>query len=372
MFAPPKMRFMIRFMVSSFLLIAMIGCGGDDAAKQDAANAKGAFFDKFKTLPEPFSMNDSVFQTKTKDSLLLAADAVAKFLPDSVFKKEFGKKVTPKFYAIGKMQKEELNLMIVRALKDEKQVVYGLAFDDKQKFTNLIPLLNNQKLAGSFSSFELEKNGSITLSKTRKEADGATADVSRVYAYSDGNFVMAVSNGDWDGTESHIFINPIDTLPRTNKNAGDFTSSEKGRIISFRDGKLANQLMMFIHFDQEANDNDANGELKGEVTFVNADSAFYKVDGDPCTLGFKFKSNAVTIHEQTGCGNHRCLSCEFKGTYTRGKYVPTDKEVAAKKAKEEADKLKKEKEKKEKAEKEKKAKAEKMEKPVVEEKKDSV
>jgi hypothetical protein len=353
------MQIMNRLIVAAFFIFAMASCGGNDANKDAVANAKGAFFDKFKTLAFPYILNDSVFQTKTKDSFLLAADAVAKFLPDSIYKKEFGKKVMPKLFAIGKMQKDELNLMIVRAVKDEKQVIYGLGFDKDQKFVNLLPLLNNQKLAGTFNSFELEKNGSITLSKTRKEADGATVDVSRVYAYSDGNFVMAVSNGDWDGTEARLFVNPIDTLPRTNKNAGDFTSSEKGRLISFRDGKMPNQLLLFIHFDQESSDNDANGELKGEVTFVNADSAFYKVDGDPCTLGFTFRSNAVTIHEQSGCGNHRCLSCEFKGTYTRGKYVPTAKEVAAKKAKEEADKLKKEKEKKDKAEKEKKAKAEK-------------
>lgn len=354
---------MFRIALSISILFAIVSCGGSDDSKDVGTNAKGAFFDKFKTLSSPFSLNDSVFQTKTKDSFLLTADAVAKFLPDSACKKEFGKKVTPQFYAIGKMQKEDLNVMIVRAIREEKQVIYGLAFDRKQKFVSLLPLLNNQKTTGSFSSFELEKNGSITLSKLRKEADGATADVSRVYACTDGNFVMAVSNGDWDGTEAHIFINPIDTFPRTNKNAGDFTSSEKGRIISFRDGKMPSQLLLFIHFDQESTDNDANGELKGEVTFVNADSAFYKVDGDPCTLGFTFKSNSVTIHEQSGCGNHRCLGCEFKGTYTRGKYVPTAKEVAAKKAKEEADKLKKEKEKKEKAEKEKKAK---------EQKKDSV
>jgi hypothetical protein len=349
---------MVRLFSFLLLTVGMIACGENSILGGKAKVAKGAFFDEFKELQLPQNYSDTIFLNKAKEANLLKPENYKGFVPDSIFVKEFGKKGAPKIFALGKFLKDEGNVLLIRAVKDDKQMLYALGFDESNKLTGVLPLISNQKNAGTSMWVEIDKNASLTLNKLKKEADGATSEVSRAYAYSAGSFVLAVSNGDWDEVLNKVIVNPIDTLPRTNRLSGDYVLSNT-HLISFRDGDAPNKLMLFLYFKQpDGSTEDANGEIKGEAFIHSPDSAYYRKDGDPCVLGFRFKNYtaSVTVHEQSSCGNHRCLSCEFKGTYLRGKLTPPKPKTKEELEQEKKDKEKAEKERKEKAEKEKKEK----------------
>jgi hypothetical protein len=108
-------------------------------------------------------------------------------------------------------------------------------------------------------------------------------------------------------------INPIDTLSRKRKYTGDYLKDKKN-YISVRDSKYPNQLMFFIHM--KSDDNDCDGELKGEMLVTSSTTAIYRQGGDPCVMSFSFSSNTVTVKEDEGCGSHRGLNCSFNGRYS--------------------------------------------------------
>jgi hypothetical protein len=111
-------------------------------------------------------------------------------------------------------------------------------------------------------------------------------------------------------------INPIDTLSRKHKWAADY-SSGKNMLVSIRDGRKADRVAFFVHF--EKNNGECTGELKGEATIKSGSVAEFRESGDPCVLQFIFSSSSVTLKEQEGCGSHRGLRCSFDGSYAKKK-----------------------------------------------------
>jgi hypothetical protein len=113
-------------------------------------------------------------------------------------------------------------------------------------------------------------------------------------------------------------INPIDTLSRKNKLSADYTAG-KMNLVSIRDGRRNDRLSFFIHF--EKNDGECTGELKGDALLINANTAEYRQNGDPCALRFNFTSSSVSLKEVEACGSHRGLRCLFDGSFVRKKEV---------------------------------------------------
>lgn len=111
-------------------------------------------------------------------------------------------------------------------------------------------------------------------------------------------------------------INPIDTFPRKHKFSGDY-GKDKKNIVSIRDGRYPNQLMVFVHLDKD--DGACTGELKGTLLLTSSTAGIYREGGDPCMMSFRFSGNSVVIKEDQGCGAHRGLDCSFDGTYARKK-----------------------------------------------------
>jgi len=111
-------------------------------------------------------------------------------------------------------------------------------------------------------------------------------------------------------------INPIDTMPKTRKFAGDYILGKRN-LVSIRNGRTASQALAFIHI--EKNEGGCIGELKGEILFTSSNTAIYRQGGDPCILQFTFSSNSVSLKEEEGCGNHRGLDCTLNGNYTKKK-----------------------------------------------------
>ena len=111
-------------------------------------------------------------------------------------------------------------------------------------------------------------------------------------------------------------INPIDTFPRKLKLAGDY-GKDKKNFISIRDGRTANQLLVFMHLDK--NKSSCTGELKGDILLTSPTTAIYRQGGDPCVMTLRFTSSSVTVKEDEGCASHRGQDCVFDGTFLRKK-----------------------------------------------------
>ena len=97
---------------------------------------------------------------------------------------------------------------------------------------------------------------------------------------------------------------------------GDYRIDKKN-LVSVRDGRYPNQLLVYIHTENKAGD--CKGELRGEFVMTSSTTAVYRQGGDPCVLNLTFKGNSVSIEEEKGCGNYRGLDCPLTGTFTMRK-----------------------------------------------------
>lgn len=109
--------------------------------------------------------------------------------------------------------------------------------------------------------------------------------------------------------------NPIDTFPHKHKLSGDYIQ-DKRNFVSVRDGKKANRILFFVHFEKK---DGCAGEIKGEAVLAKPDRAFYRQSGDPCELELTFSGNKVTLREEKGCGNYRDIKCVFEGSFSKKK-----------------------------------------------------
>ena len=72
------------------------------------------FIDFFQPIPLPAFYTDTIFLKKEKDSLSIDYTIFTQFVPDSILHKVFGKAVTPKLYAIGRVDaKAETYLRLI-------------------------------------------------------------------------------------------------------------------------------------------------------------------------------------------------------------------------------------------------------------------
>jgi len=118
------------------------------------------------------------------------------------------------------------------------------------------------------------------------------------------------------GDEAEL-INPIDTLSRKYKYAGDYGSGKKN-IISIRDDSHPERVQFFIHLEDK--NSDCSGELRGEGIITSGNTFEYRKAGDPCVLLFSFTKNSLKLSEVKGCGSRMgALKCSFNGNYPKKK-----------------------------------------------------
>jgi hypothetical protein len=121
-------------------------------------------------------------------------------------------------------------------------------------------------------------------------------------------------------------VNPIDTLSKTHKLAGDYVK-DKRNIVSVRDGRRPNLLTVFVHIEK----GNCTGEIKGDAIISSPTEAIYRQTGDPCILKLNFTGSTVKLTEVEGCGSRRGQDCAFEGSFTRKKQSATKKTNSKKK-----------------------------------------
>ena len=311
-------RFLLVFTAIVMLLIACKDKKKVSLNEENDEVSTSEFIESFPDIELPFQLYDSVLVKKPADSLLIAAKLFTRFFPDSIFSKDFGK-ATPVLYAIGKVsEKNHETYLFVREAHGTKRACVMICLDKENNYLNAMTLVRSGFDNTPSSYGMLDKKFQITTFKERRMPTGETNYKRNIYIYNSGanDFTLILTEPNEDIIEN--IINPIDTLPSTNKMAGDYRK-DKQNFISFRDGKNDKELQFFVHFEREKDN--CKGELKGVVRMADAKTARYKEAGNPCTLEFNFNANNVQMKEIEGCGSYRDIKCFFEGTFPKKKEV---------------------------------------------------
>jgi hypothetical protein len=311
------------------LIFLLFACKNKKTSLQDDSTVTVSDFIAF--FPEvslPFYVSDSVLLKKTSDSMIIGKKNFTKFIPDSIFRKDFGKGIAPKLYAIGRaVEKKKEKYLFVKAISGSKRVAYLVCFNKDDQFLRAMPLVKTG-IERSTSAYGLldSKFQITTYRETRKSGD-EIAYKKNVYFYdrNSDQFTLIMTEPNEDIIQD--IINPIDTLSAKNKYAGDYVLNKRN-IISVRDGKNPSEIQFFVHFEKM--NGECTGELKGSARFISKTVAQYAKGDNPCVLELSFTASRVTMKEKGGCGSYRDIKCFFEGSFYKKK-KPTSSKSASKK-----------------------------------------
>ena len=300
------------------LLIVLAAC---KSRKKDLSGEEPVtvedFIGFFQEISLPYNIADTQINKKLPDSLLISQKIFKQFIPDSVLSKDYGQKVFPKLYALGKItDKDKETYVLVKAATTEKQVGYILCFDKDDVFKAAMPLVRNNPDRKKSITGSIDKKLTITTSEKRKAPDGQN--LYKLNAYVDNNvgvFTLIKIESNEVVVPKEVY-NPIDTFARKHKLSGDYIVNKKN-FVSVRDGRNEKRLVFFIHF--EKGKDECTGELKGEAVLIKPNIAQFRQVGGTCVLQLSFSGNKVTLNEVQGCGNYRGIKCAFEGTFVKKK-----------------------------------------------------
>lgn len=281
--------------------------GEDDVNLQE-------FVDFFPTVLLPYTYSDSALYAQINDSLLISPEIFNEFTPDSVLIQSFGTE-KPKLYAIGKFSDKMGNIYLMsKAATQKSKIMFVTAYNKKNEFIATLQAMKSRKDKGISTIVTIDKSFNINRKTKKRLSNDVEITGDDVYALS-GNaqkFILVMTDSLGDEAE---LINPIDTLSKKYKYAGDYGSGNRN-IISVRDDQRAGRVQIFIHLEEKKSA--CKGELRGEAVITSDNTIEYRKAGDPCVLQFKFQKNSVTLHEIQGCGSRMgALDCTFNGTYPK-------------------------------------------------------
>ncbi|MCX8019320.1 MAG: hypothetical protein N2747_02360 [Chitinophagaceae bacterium] len=301
----------------------------------DVKVTRNEFIEFFPATEMPFIYSDTLLAKKKKenDSLLISYKVFTDHVHDSVITGLYGKNANPKIYALGKATgpNQEI-LLFVKTIHKQKDALILFGFNKDNSFCAAMPVLSSLKDPSTYKTLVVDKRLIITLTTSKKNADGSLSEGKDVYAFNADSKMFYTVMTDPLADLPEQFINPIDTFPATQKWTGDY-GPDKKNLISIRNGRSREEITFFIHLEKD--DGQCNSELKGEARFTSANTAEYHRDGDPCKLRFRFTSSSVQLEEMEGCGSYRHLHCTLNGIYPRKKISKpnTSKPVAPKTSK---------------------------------------
>lgn len=299
----------------------LLACNGEDGKKKESntvkeANTKADFDNQFTATSLPYQLADTVLLTNS-DTLSLSPQYFGQFVPDSTIKQLFGKKTGITYTPLAKTaEKAKDTYYIVKATSGSKKAALLLVFDKGGSYGATVPFLVPDDNASTSQTSSIDKSYVITKSIVQRTANEVTGEGKEVIAYDAKEKKFSLIMTDLLSDNPAVLVNPLDTFAKTNKLAGDYWLNKKN-LVSVRDGRHANQILVYIH--TENSEGDCKGELKGEFILTSTTTAVYRQGGDPCILGLAFSGNTVSIHEESGCGNYRGLDCPLTGSFIRKK-----------------------------------------------------
>jgi len=317
-----------KMMISALVVLISIGlltqCSGKKKPMtgDELADVKD-FIEFFPAPVKSIQFTDSIFLKKEKDSAAISYKTLIKFVPDSVLSKTFGKGLKPKSFPLTRLlDGNKTHYLIAKTIAGENRGLLLYCFDKNEKFIAAANILKPDQSASTTQSVAIDRNFNISKNIIRKNADGSQSDGREVYILNEeAHAFMLILTDQLDDKASEL-VNPIDTMSRKQKIAGDYYNGSKN-LVSIRDSKKTDHFVFFIHF--EKSNGECNGELKGEAIMTGKNTAEYRAGGDPCVMRFSFSGSSVFVREMEGCAAHRGLRCSFDGSYAKKKISKSKK-----------------------------------------------
>jgi len=317
---------MKKYFFSCCCILLLIGACKDKkktSLKDDEQVTVADFIEFYPQESLPILIPDTMLLRKPNDSLQIGFKTFTQFIPDSIFKKEFGKNARPKLYALARtVEKGKEKYLFTEAIAGSKHVAYLACMSNDNKFLKAMPLVK----AGFdhyYSAYGLlDSKFQITTYHDTKKADGDVLFKRNIYFYdrNTNSFTLIVTEPNEEIIQD--IINPIDTLSQKNKLSGDYVQNARN-YISVRDGKNASELVFFVHFEKD--NGECTGELKGTARLVTPTVAQYSKSDNPCLLELVFAGGKVTMKEKGGCGSYRDIKCFFEGSFWKKKKAVKEK-----------------------------------------------
>jgi len=295
----------------------LLGCNDKTGSTEGQKEFNYESFSKlFAPANLPYQLTD-IGLDKIKDTTVIRSPEFARFIADSVKNRLFYKGSKIKYYPLAKIQvpKGE-TYYVVKAVSGAKKAALLVSFDKEESYAATFPFLVPDGDASTSQSSSMDKSYTIARNVVRKKGTDIIAEGKDVYVYNNDAKQFTLIMTDLLDEKNADLVNPIDTLPRTRKFAGDYIQGKRN-IVSIRNGRTAKQALAFVHLEKK--DGECTGELKGELFFTSSSTAVYRQGGDPCVLQFSFTGSSVTLKEEQGCGNHRGLDCPMEGTFSKKK-----------------------------------------------------
>ena len=273
--------------------------------------------DDFPEMNLPYSVSDTLWKTKANDTASFDPVWFGKMVQDSTLSPLTNTKA--RVLPVGKFRNEDAETYLVYRVTGGPNSLNVVAIDENYTPKSTMQLMVEKGDAANVNQVNIDGNLMFYLIENYRRPDGSSGSYSAGYAYNTAGMFMEIMNNGLRKGEKKEIINPIDTLPETQKFSGDYGTDDRN-FISVRDGVSEEEFVFFINMDKPG---ECSGEVKGEARWITEDSAFFSSTTDACALGFKFKGSRITISEVEGCGNQRPISCSFDATYTKKKAKKT-------------------------------------------------
>ena len=304
------------------LTMVLMACNSNDQTvpeeEENSAFSFKNFTNRFQEVTIPYQLSDTSL-LNNKDTTGIRNAAFSAMIPDSIKQKLLGKTTGIKFLPLARFDAPDAeHYFIIKAISGNKRAALLTVFDKEGSYAASFPFLIPDQKDQTNQVSSVDKSFSISRNINRRTKDDVLVEGRDVYVFNNEakDFILIMTDLMDDG-EGEL-INPIDTFARTSKFAGDYTNGKRN-LVSIRDGRTANELDIFIHFEKSGEE--CIGELKGTVLMTSSNTAVYRGAGNPCVLEMKFTGNKVTLKEVEGCGSFRDVKCTFDATYTRKKEV---------------------------------------------------
>ena len=302
----------MRHILSCLLAILILnGCrnASPDLSGNEKVNADD-FLKAFNAIQLPASITDTSLKN-FGDTIKISKAVFTQFIADTalnVFANNIGANFIIQPAAI--VHKKDKDFLIAKFTSNKKIQLGVFVLDDKHKFLVSFPLLSNLQKDDYKRSLTITEEPTFILKKEKFTGNNSSLYSRNGFAYNNtlNGFEQVLHDSNEDTARNNEIINPIDTLPATNKFSGDYVGDKKN-FISVRNGKDSLTYLFFVHF--EKNNGACVGELKGAMRLKDNKSAVFSESGDPCVINFKFAGNTIKIQEEGNCGNHRGITCPY-------------------------------------------------------------
>ena len=297
------------------LILLLVCCNNKRTSLQDDEDIEvGDFIEFFPEVDLPYRVADTTLLRKEKDSSLQIGYRIfTQFIPDSIIQKDFGKNAKPMITALGRLKEGDKDTyLFAKAAAGNKRVAYMAVFNRKDQFMAAMPLVRTGFTRATSAYGLVDSKFQVTTFQERRGSERSYKKNVYFYNSETKEFTLIYTEPNEELVDQ--VLNPIDTLPRKSKYAGDYIK-DKRNFVSVRDGGRPGEIMIFIHFEKSKGT--CNGELKGRARFISATKAQYFEAGNPCTIELSFTSTRVTLKETEGCGTYRDIKCFFDGSYTK-------------------------------------------------------